>query len=164
MSMRPLSTFLRDGAGAAAVELALVLPLALVLIFTASEAAYFIWNQHKVVKGVRDAARYAGRLDFSNFDCTTNSFSGNSSAVKNLARTGQLSGGTTVVPGWADSNITISISCLPGQQGLYGTVAGNAPRVTVSTRFAYQPLYGAFGFATGTVYLGAAAQSPVVGL
>lgn len=156
--------FLRDQRGAAAAEMALILPLVLALIFAMMEGGHYLWSEHKVVKGVRDAARYAARLDFSNYNCGAGTFTGAVADVQNLARTGQLSGGTAKVPGWVNSNVTVSVTCATSQTGLYDVVGGNAPRVRVSATVAYPSLFGALGFTSSSLNLNAAAESPVVGL
>lgn len=143
--------------------MALILPVALALIFAMFEGGHYLWSEHKVVKGVRDAARYAARLDFSLYSCPS-TFSGSVASIKNLARTGQLSGGTAKVSGWVDSNVTVAVTCASSQGGLYTVVGGNAPQVKVSAVVAYPSLFGALGFGSGTYNLRAEAQSPVMGL
>jgi len=161
--------FLRDRSGAAAAEMALLLPLLVVLLFVTFEGGYFLWNEHKVLKGVRDGARYAGRLDFSNYDCGSETFTGSEAPIKNVTRTGKLTGGTAVVVGWEDADVAITVDCATGQGGLYGATSGDAPRVTVSAAVPYpssplSDLVAALGFDTSGINLNASAQSPVVGL
>lgn len=162
--MRWANFLYRDTSGAAAAEMALIIPLALALIFTTFEGAYYMICEHRVVKGVRDASRYAARLDLSNYACPGGTFSGSTATVQNLARTGLLSGGSAAVSGWVNSDVTIAVTCLSGQSGIYAATGGNAPRVSVSTRVAYPSLMGSMGFTAATIYIGAAAQSPVIGL
>ena len=162
--MRWANFLYRDNSGAAAAEMALIIPLALALIFTTFEGAYYMICEHRVVKGVRDASRYAARLDLSNYACPGGTFSGSTATVQNLARTGLLSGGSAAVSGWVNSDVTIAVTCLSGQSGIYAATGGNAPRVSVSTRVAYPSLMGSMGFTAATIYIGAAAQSPVIGL
>lgn len=162
--MRWANFLYRDTSGAAAAEMALIIPLALALIFTTFEGAYYMICEHRVVKGVRDASRYAARLDLSNYACPGGTFSGSTATVQNLARTGLLSGGSAAVSGWVNSDVTIAVTCLSGQGGIYAATGGNAPRVSVSTRVAYPSLMGSMGFTAATIYIGAAAQSPVIGL
>lgn len=149
--------------------MALITPLVLVLIFTMAEGGYYLWSEHKVIKGVRDAARYAGRLDFSKYTCPSTIDGTAKTAIENLARTGELSGGTPKVPNWdgssqAEAEATISCTGAGTTGGLYGVVAGNAPRVKVSATVPYPSLFGALGFTNATIYLRAEAESPVVGL
>ena len=49
--MRGFRPFLRDARGAAAAEMALMLPLLVVMLFVTFEGGYFLWNEHKVVTG-----------------------------------------------------------------------------------------------------------------
>ena len=162
--MRWANLLFRDQNGAAAAEMALIIPLALALIFTTFEGAYYMICEHRVVKGVRDASRYAARLDLSNYACPGGTFSGSTATVQNLARTGLLSGGSAAVSGWVNSDVTIAVTCLGGQGGIYTATNNYAPRVSVSTRVAYPSLMGSMGFTAATIYIGAAAQSPVIGL
>ena len=162
--MRWANFLYRDTSGAAAAEMALIIPLALALIFTTFEGAYYMICEHRVVKGVRDASRYAARLDLSNYACPGGTFSGSTATVQTLARTGLLSGGSAAVSGWVNSDVTIAVTCLSGQGGIYAATGGNAPRVSVSTRVVYPSLMGSMGFTAATIYIGAAAQSTVIGL
>ena len=153
-----------DQRGAAAAEMALILPLALALLFTTFEGAYYMLCEHRVIKGVRDAARYAARLDLSNYACPGATFSGSTATVQNLTRTGALSGGTAMVPGWVNSNVTIAVTCATGQGGIYTATGGNAPQVRVSTRLVYPSIMSTLGFTNATTYIAAQAQSPVIGI
>ena len=144
--------------------MALIIPLAVALLFTTFDGSYYMICEHRMVKGVRDAARYAARLDLSNYACPGGTFSGSSATVQNLARTGVLSGGTAAVPGWVNSDVTIAVTCSSGQDGIYAATGGFAPIVRVSTRMVYPSLVGAMGFSSSTIYIAAAAQSPVIGL
>ena len=162
--MRALARFTRDQRGAAAAEMVLILPLALALMFTMFEGAYYMICEHRVVKGVRDAARYAARLDLINYACPGASFSGNAGAIKNLARTGALTGGTANVPGWVDADVSVTVTCSSGQGGIYVSNGGYAPKVSVSTRVAYPSLMSTLGFTQSALLIGASAQSPVIGI
>ena len=159
-----LRLFLKDQHGAAAAEMALILPLAMVLLFAAFEGAYYIICEHQVVTGVRNAARYAARLDFSQYACPAATFSGSTATIRNLARTGQLTGGTSRVQGWVDGDITVTVTCLASQQGIYTAVGNYAPKVRVSSRFNYPSLMGQLGFTQTALPIGASAESPVMGL
>lgn len=154
--------------------MALILPLVLALIFGTLEGAYYLWCEHLVIKGVRDGARYAGRLDFSNYvsyDSGTKTYSCGSTAlsgttltnVQNLTRTGQLSGGTARISGWVNANVTVTFDCVT-RGGLYEGISNTAPRVTVSTVVSYPALFGALGFNMSSLKIASKAQSPVMGL
>lgn len=171
-----LGKFLRDRSGAAAAEMALMLPLLVVLLFVTFEGGYFLWNQHKVVKGVRDGARYAGRLAFAEYSgCPVSTspaatFAGASlSNIKEVTRTGKISGGTPMVTGWLNSHVTVTCNHVANSTGLYAGNSGNAPRVTVTAAVPYpsSPLTGVagvLGFNISGFSLTASAQSPVMGL
>ncbi len=164
MTMPGLRHILKDSSGAAAAEMVLILPVALALLFATFEGAYYAICEHRVIKGVRDAARYAARLDRSFYACPAATFTGSVSTIKNLARTGQLSGGSSAVSGWSDSDITVSVTCASGIGGIYDATGNYAPIIRVSTAVNYPSLLGALGFTSSTVRIGAAAQSPVIGL
>lgn len=157
-------TFIRNERGAAAAEMALILPAALALLFTTFEGAWYIICEHHVVKGVRDASRYAARLDLSNYQCPAGTFSGNTAAIQNLARTGKLSGGSTLVTGWANGDVTVAVTCVSGMTGIYAANGGYAPKVKVYTTVNYPSLMGSLGFGNITAQLKAASESPVMGL
>ena len=162
--LRGTTQLWNDQRGAAAAEMVLILPLALALLFTTFEGAYYMICEHRVVKGVRDAARYAARLDLSNYACPGGTFSGSSATIQNLTRTGKLSGGTAAVQNWVNSDVTIAVTCSSGQGGIYAATGGFAPKVKVSTRVVYPSIMGALGFTNATIHITAAAQSPVIGL
>jgi Flp pilus assembly protein TadG len=63
------SALLRCERGAAGAEMALVLPLLLVLMFSAFELGNYFRDWHTLSKSVRDGARFAARHDFGDFDC-----------------------------------------------------------------------------------------------
>ncbi|MFC0590386.1 TadE/TadG family type IV pilus assembly protein [Novosphingobium aquiterrae] len=170
--MTSAASILRDTRGAVAAEMALILPMLLALTFMMLEGAAFAWNEHKVIMGVRDAARYAGRLDFSNFvtqsggtyTCPATVPAGVVTQIKNIARTGQISGGNARISGWVDSDVTVTVSCTAATGGLYAVVGGNAPKVKVSANVLYPSLVGStLGFST-SMRIGGAAESPVMGL
>jgi hypothetical protein len=150
--------------------MALMLPLMLALLLTCFEGGYFLWNEHKVVKGVRDGARYGGRLSFANFDCGDQTIIDSAQAkIRNLTRTGVISaGGAPVIAGWADGDVYVSLSCRAAN-GIYDANAGNAPIVIVRAEVPYptSPLTAiarALGFNVTGIKLNAEAESPVMGL
>ena len=81
--------------GTAAAEFVLTLPMMLALLFGAMEAGHFFWTQHKIVKSVRDGARYASRLDVTQL-CANNATL--LTQIRNVTTNGQLSGGTPKCP------------------------------------------------------------------
>ncbi len=170
--MARLRSFVADQIGAAAAEMALILPLVMVMLFATFEGAYYIICEHQVVTGVRNAARYAARLDFSHYPCPGATYEPSPagvtsvpvSTIQNLARTGQLTGGSSRVQGWVEGDITVTVTCTAAQDGIYTAVGRYAPKVRVSSRFNYPSLMGQLGFTQATLRIGAAAESPVMGL
>lgn len=156
----------RSERGSAAVELALVLPMTLALIFGGFEAGNYMLTQHKVIKGVRDGARYAARLSFDNYDCA----SGNISTAAQddiiaVTRSGQPDGdGMVRVRGWDAAEVSVSLSCDDTTStGIYADL-GSAPRVLVATRVPYPSILGTLGFDTSGTVVRAQAQAAVMGL
>ena len=132
--------FRSDQHGTAAVEMALMLPLLITLLFGGLEGAHYLYVEHQVVKGVRDGARYAGRLPFADVSCGTVSASAET-AIKEVTRTGQTSGGTSRVRGWTNAQVTVTPACVTAiQTGIYKTMTG-APRITVSATVPYTSLF-----------------------
>ena len=165
MMMRRNPSFSRDSSGAAAVEMALMLPLLLVLMFGTFEGGHYLWSEHKVVKGVRDGARYAARTSFSNFNCGANTVNAAvETNVKELTRTGQLTGGTAKVRGWTNADVVVTLACAASTGGLYTTNVGNDPIVTVTATVTYPSLFEMFGIGTNSVTLYSRASSAVMGL
>ena len=170
--MRRAKSFGINQSGAAAAEMALILPLALALLFTTFEGAYYMICEHQVIKGVRNAARYAARLDLSNYTCPGGTFNGNTTTtadIQKIARTGQLNPDSTTLAaaakiwGGNPNTVTVTVTCT-ASGGIYAATGGYAPLVTVSTRVPYQSIMGAMGFTSATINIGAAAQSPVIGI
>lgn len=161
--------FLRDNRAAAAVEMALILPMAFALLFTCFEGGSYMWNEHKVVKAVREGARYAGRQSFAHFSCGSAAVGTTSidTAIKNMVRTGSPDASKPPrIAGWSDNDdITITVSCDSGiTAGIYDEFTGGAPRVLVSAVVAYPSLFGAFGFDTAGLNVRAQSQAAVMGL
>lgn len=164
MMRRVLLSLLRDRSGAAAAEMALVTPLLMILLFGAFEAGNYFWKEHIVVKAVRDGARFAGRQSFSKYSCSTVD-STVESQIKNLTRTGALSGGTARISGWVDGDVTVSVSCSAATTGgIYRNMTSGAPRVQVRAVVDYPSLFGTLGFDTTGLKVAAEANSPVMGI
>jgi len=174
MSVRFLSRFAKDQSASAATEMALMMPILFALMFTTYEGGHYMWTEHKVLKGVRDGARYAARLPFDYYSCSSADLlspTGQSTGatrtteIKNLTRTGLLTGGAAKVPGWTDSAVTVSVACnATYTTGLYSTIAGGAPTVTVSTIVTYPSILGMLGFDTSAAKVRAQANAAVTGL
>lgn len=168
--MERLATFLSDQSGTAAVELALMMPLLLMLSFAGLEGAHYLYVEHKVVKGVRDGARFAARQPFFIYSCGSASVSdaGVETTIKNVTRYGTptVAGGQVpLVSTWTDAGTTVSVSC-PGtafNTGIYSAFA-NAPRVTVAANIDYPSLFQAITGLRSSFRLHSTSQAAVVGL
>lgn len=171
MTLRAPFRILADSRAAAAAEMALILPMLLVLMFGGMEAGYYFWNEHKVVKAVRDGARYAGRLPFAAYNCASNTTAEPyRTNIANLTRTGKVSPSTgdIRVIGWTDSATQVGIDLLACDTtlntGLFEGSATGAVRVRVSADVAYTSLFQSLGFGTTNLRLRASSQAVVMGL
>jgi hypothetical protein len=169
--------------GAAAAEMAIAIPLLLILLLSSLELGNYFLNEHMLQKGLRDGARYAARQAFSNFSTCSGSIPtpGVSGSVfentKLIVRKGSLSSSVNDrLPNWSSAtfNATASCSTAAGAETLSGIYSGNknssgtligAPIVTVSASINYQPLVGVvFGFSGRGIKLNGAVQSAVMGV
>lgn len=167
-------SFLCDTNGAAAAEMALILPMAFALLFTTAEAGYYFQTEHKAVKYVREGARYAARQNFDLFDCSGagafDNSATNSAAVqgqiRNVTLTGQIAGGNARIANWEASDIAITVTCDGDYDtGLYRNIDDDsAPIVQVSTRFSHTPIFALLGFDIRNLDVVAQSQAAVVGL
>jgi Flp pilus assembly protein TadG len=166
--MTMVRRFLSCCKGAAAAEMALITPLALLLLFTAFEAGHYMYARHQVVKGLRDGARFAARQDFADVNCTSGPYINSSvvGAVKNMTRTGKIGGGTARVSGWANDDITVTVTCPTHAQAETGIFSSDnpAPQVNVSTSFNYDSLFNGLGVVTDSALLGGTQQATAMGI
>ena len=155
---------LDDESGAAAIEMALIMPLLVILMLGSMEMGNYFWNEHQVVKGVRDGARFASRQSFSKISCATVDTTV-ATQIKNLTRTGAITGGTAKIRGWTDANITVTVSCPTTAltTGIYKTLT-NAPRVKVSASVSYPSLFQRLGIGSPGLSLNAYSQAAVMGI
>lgn len=172
--MRLLANLIRDRKASAAVEMALVMPLLMVLMFGAMDVGNYFLSEHVVDKSVRDAARYAARLPFADYpSCAIPSGGTAEQQTQRLARFGDPDGtGTARLPGWtADSMTTVTVACDTDPSHVYvngGIYAdfpngGEAPIVTVSAQVPYNSLFGVIGLGFATLNLNAQSQAAVIG-
>lgn len=166
--MRSLIRLASDRTGAAAAEMALSLPLLVILLFGSFELGYYFLSEHVVQKAVRDAARYASRLPMVNYpscDPVNGVTAGARLQIQKLARTGDPAGTVARLQGWTqDTMTTVTMSC-----DTSGTYAGmyvaqtNVPIVTVSAAVPYPSLFGTVGLPDPGLTLNARSQSAVFG-
>lgn len=157
-----------DRAGTAAAEMALILPLLLVLLFGGVEAGHFIWTQHKLTEAVRGGARFAGRLPVAELCDGATALTGKVAEIKLMTRTGQIQSSSVaaVVPHWTDAQVDVDIAC---QQfvatGIYDQLGEAGPVVTVTaSRVPYPSIFGYLGIIDPELVMTAKASSPGVGL
>ena len=172
MKRRSFIPMLRDRRGNAAAEMAMVTPLLLILMMGCAELGNYFWNEHTLLKAVRDGARFAARQGFSNYpDCSTVATSLRDN-TRNVVVYGYLSdtSGNTLTPNISASNVTVGTSCattVGGQTmgGLYQNQANGAQIVTVSATVTYRPIIAmTLGFSGVGYQLYAQSQAAVTGL
>ena len=164
--------FIMDDSATAAVEMALMVPMLLTLMFVMMEAGLYFWTEHKVVEAVRGGVRYASRLPYSSL-CPTAS-SATLADIANVTRTGTLdTTAAPVVPGWtSNANVTVTPLCTAGSfvsTGIYTTLVTtgvpNGATVTVSTtNVAYPSIFNALGLITTSYNVNAWSSAAVIGI
>ena len=162
--------------GSAAAEMALVTPLLAVLLIGSVELGNFFYNEHILVKAVRDGARYAARQNFSHYSACTGEPTGTVGAeTRALVRTSLLATGNDRLSDINDADIELEISCVDTATGLdnttenltgiYDDLAIGAPIITVRATVPYSPVIGApLGFSGVGINLNARQQAAVMGI
>jgi Flp pilus assembly protein TadG len=135
--MRALSRFLRAKRGAALVEFTLVAPLLIMLMCGLAEFANAMRQYHIMEKGVRDASRYLARAHMDG--CAIDGDA--TAAAQNLALTGQMSGGSALLPTWTDpSSVAVAVAdCIDNTGGAYRG-HDQIPVIEVTTSAPYEDL------------------------
>lgn len=158
-----------DRAGTAAVEMAMVMPILLIILFGSVELGNYFYNEHTLIKAVRDGARFAARQSFANYTGCSGSPGGSVVAdTRNVVKTGYLTGGTILTPRITDGAISVTTSCAAtaGGQTMSGVYYGRpngAQIVTVSATVGYRPVLNVFGFDGAGRNLNATSQAAVNG-
>jgi Flp pilus assembly protein TadG len=166
--------------GAAAVEMALVAPLLLIIMFGSVELGNYFMNEHSLVKAVRDGARFAARQSFTNYTACSGSPGGSvETDTQNVVMYGLRTGTTVVTPNISAADITLDVSCadsVDGQDmlGIYrsrfggtcngSTADGCAQVITVSATVPYRSILGSFGFSGFGLNLNASSRAVVTGI
>jgi len=164
-----------DRRGSAAAEMALVLPLLLVILYGAIELGNYFRSEHILLKGVRDGAVYAARQEIPvNYDCSTGTPivpAGIVNETKTLVRTGALSGGSDLLPMWSDGSttFTITVDCRTAAggtdlAGLYSVNGNRVPVLTVNAELPYSSLFGTLGLGSPDLRLRAQEQAAAYGI
>jgi Flp pilus assembly protein TadG len=152
----------RDEKGSAIVEASVAVPVLLIFLLGLYEFSWAFYQQQLISTGLRDAARYLARYDYStcggtpSTSCTTAV-----SNAKAIATNGATSGGSAMVAGWTTSNVMVAYSSTTNT--LVSSPCGTNPcrsawnglvyTVTVSTNFQDQTLglFGALGLTGPTL-------------
>jgi len=167
--MRVVRILRRNRRGSAAVEMALVMPFLLVIMMGSAELGNYFMNEHKLVKAVRDGARFAARRPFSDYPTCTSVTTNLRDDTRNVVMNGYLSGGSTLTPNIQAGNITVATNCTTtagGQTmlGIYRYRTDGAQIVTVSATVTYWPILASFGFRGLNMTLNASSESAVGGI
>ncbi|MBY6015519.1 pilus assembly protein [Qipengyuania gaetbuli] len=164
--MKSLRIFALRNDGAAAAEMALMLPLLMVMLFGGFEAGHYLYTEQKIVQAVREGARYAGRRPFADYPCPGNGTTPAADAIQTVTQTGTLSGGTPRIANWDKGLITVTYTCNTSYagQGIFKGSAGGAPVVTVTAAATYPSLFGALGLIDDTYQVRSSAQAVVNGI
>lgn len=172
--MKLPNPFKRDD-GTAAAEMVMVLPFLLALLFGSAEVGNYFLDEHGLVKQVRDGARYAARLPLeANYTCPNTVSSSADTLIKNVTRTGTVTGGGTgrfSSAYWARTctgvaqPITVTIRCVDASDysGIYSSLVGDIPVVKVSAAISYRSVLGELGLPTANLCLRAESEAPVIG-
>jgi Flp pilus assembly protein TadG len=169
MIRRILRRCARNERGAAAVEMALVTPLLLILMVGGLEIGNYFMDEHRLVKAVRDGARYAARKDFT-FFATCNATPGGTVATdtEKLVRTSLLANGSDQLANLSGA-VTVTTKCSTGSgsvvySGIYKGMTSGARYVEVSATADYLPVLAPFGFSLMGSKLNAKQQAAVAGV
>jgi hypothetical protein len=151
--------------------MALVTPLLMVIMFGSLELGKYFWDEHLVVKAVRDGARFAARQKFSEMPCGGPAT--NEAQIKNLVRFGNTTGvGQPRLYYWTDNaTVFVTITCYANAgvggtrvyNGIY-TTRSDVPVVRIRAEVPYTPIVGSIGFQTSGLTLNAYSESTVMGI
>ena len=164
--MSRLFAFARDQQGAAATEMALIIPLLLVLMFVGFEAGHFFYTEQKVIKAVREGARFAGRQPFASFPCDGSANATTVSNIQQVTRTGTLSGSVPRVRNMALTDVVVTYRCDSSweNQGIFKGTSGGAPIVLVEASAKYDSLFEQLGLIDSSYNVRASAEAVVSGI
>lgn len=143
-----------------------MLPLLLLLMFGGFEAGAYFYTEQKVIKAVREGARYAGRQTFASFPCGGSINSAVEDNIQNVTLTGTPTGTIARVPGMEQDDVTVTFRCDASWtgQGIFAGTSGGAPIVLVSATSGYPSLFGSLGVFDNSFNVGARAEAVVNGI
>jgi Flp pilus assembly protein TadG len=159
----------RENSGAAAAEMALVLPLLITVLFGSFEIGHFFYSAHIANKGVRDGARYAARQNFTLLGCGPSVADGPTDIrIKEVTRTGQPANGTPRIFGWDNGEVTVTVTCTTtgsfATAGIYTGLIGGARKVEVSAAVPYPSLFRYIGINSSALTINARSEAAVMGI
>jgi Flp pilus assembly protein TadG len=157
-----------DRSGQAAAEMALVMPILLILMFGAAEVGHYFYQEHIVVDAVRDGARYAARQSLNDVNCA-GVVPGVETSVRRATRLVSPNAADTAenrrIFNWDDDNtVTVSVACAENEDfaGLYVNM-NDLPRVRVEATVPYNSLFSFLGFGSLSLNLVASSEAAWVG-
>lgn len=164
--MTRMIRFIRDTRGAAAAEMALMVPLLLTLMFAGFEAGHYFYTEQQVIKAVREGSRYAGRLGFDAFPCGGAADATAVAQIQQVTRTGTVTGTNPRVRGMALSDITVTHRCDANfeNDGIFKGTTGGAPIVLVEAEAGYNSLFEALGVIDSSAIVQASSEAVVNGI
>ena len=152
----------------------------LALLLGSVELGNYFYNEHILVKAVRDGARFAARQDFASYNgcngSAVNVPTAVADATKLLVRKGSFdSSDPDLLSNWDSAslqfNVQMTCSTTAGTTTLAGIYSGNntgtvgmAPVVLVTVRIPYRPILAGLGFNGFGMTLNATQQAAVMGL
>ncbi len=124
MTRRLARRFGKDRRGVAAVEAALLAPVMFAVGFACADAGNMLLERHRIKVGLALGARMVARApDPTAMEAT----------AKNVAVTGQTSGGTARVDGWTTGQVSVSYRFIANGSGQYvGPATLRIVRVTTT--------------------------------
>lgn len=171
------SSLLSDRSGTAAVEMALVAPFLILLMFLSVEMGNYMMTEQAVAKQVRDGARYAARIPLAtatvtNYTCPSTVDTTAETQIRNVTKTGSVDGTATgrfPAAFWtnacspATKSVSVSLRCVPkaNYSGVWAGLGTDIPVVTVSADVPYSDL---FGIRLKGLCMHASSEAPVAGL
>jgi Flp pilus assembly protein TadG len=163
-----IGRFLLNRKASASAEFALSLPMMLALMFGGFEAGHYFWTEHKLVKAVRDGARYASRLPVEDLCDGANVVMSTAilTNIQNVTATGTLDGETVKVPGWDPDDVVVTVGCQDFvATGMYTGLGEAGPMITVASgTVGYPSMFEALGFIDSSFDLGARSSAAVMGI
>lgn len=154
--------------GHAAAEMAMVMPLLLLIMFGSVEVGHYFYQEHIVVDAVRDGARYAARQSFDDVNCAGVD-AGVATSVKRATRLISPNAADTAenrrIQNWdSDDTVTVSVTCADNEDfaGLYANML-ELPRVRVDAVVAYNSLFSFLGFGNLSLSVAASSEAAAVG-